>query len=209
MQFAWLCTPLSFALAALCLLPLSPRPALAPLVKNASPCWPAAFLLFFCIFARSFGGYAVPFSWNSTALTAVALSFFVAGGKALGGFCCGRWGAGRLSLLSIPLAALLTAFCPQLPLPALLGQLLLNLSMPVTLFLMDQALPGSPGFSFGLAASALIPGLLCAQMLPASLHGRTALTLVVAAVNLGCILLALGLLRRGSRSIPPCERSRI
>ena len=39
-----------------------------------------------------------------------------------------------------------------------MGQFLLNLTMPVTLWLLYLAMPDSPGFAFGLAASALWPG---------------------------------------------------
>lgn len=199
-QFPALCTALALLLAALCLLPLrAAAPPRRP-QRDAPACWPAAGLLLLCVFARSFGGFALPFSWNTTVCTALLLALCTAGGKALGGFLCDWRGPRVLSLLSIPLAALLTALCPGRPLPALLGQLLLNLSMPVTLLLLDRALPGSPGFSFGLAASALLPGMFCAQLLPASQGGRALLALAVAAVNLASILWALALLRRKPRA---------
>lgn len=46
-----------------------------------------------------------------------------------------------------------------------MGQFLLNLTMPVTLWLLYLAMPDSPGFAFGLAASALWPGTLVGRMM--------------------------------------------
>ena len=40
--------------------------------------------------------------------------------------------------------------------------------MPVTLWLMYRALPDQPGFSFGLAASALWPGTILGKLLEQS-----------------------------------------
>ena len=51
---------------------------------------------------------------------------------------------------------------------SLLGQLLLNLTMPVTLWLLYRWMPDSPGFAFGLAASALWPGTIAGQMISLS-----------------------------------------
>ena len=48
--------------------------------------------------------------------------------------------------------------------PSLLGQFLLNLTMPVTLWLLYRAMPGEPGFAFGLAASALWPGTIAGML---------------------------------------------
>lgn len=73
---------------------------------------------------------------------------------------CDALGAPKTALFTIPLAAALTALCQGYMLPSMAGQLLLNLTMPVTLWLIWRALPGEPGFAFGLAASALWPGTL-------------------------------------------------
>jgi MFS family permease len=85
---------------------------------------------------------------------------FVFVGKAAGGFICDRLGAKKSALLSLPFAALLIAFCSAWMLPSLVGQFLLNLSMPVTLWLIYRAMPDAPGLAFGLAASALWPGTI-------------------------------------------------
>ena len=77
---------------------------------------------------------------------------------------CDRIGPSKTALWSLIPAAILVAFCSQHMLPSVAGQFLLNLSMPVTLFLLYRAMPDSPGFAFGLAASALWPGTIVGQL---------------------------------------------
>jgi FSR family fosmidomycin resistance protein-like MFS transporter len=96
------------------------------------------------------------------------MTLFVFGGKFLGGFVCDRLGAGKTALLSLPLAAALVAFGSNWMAPSLLGQLLLNLTMPVTLLLIYRILPEHPAFGFGLAASVLWPGAIAASYIKLS-----------------------------------------
>ncbi len=124
----------------------------------------AVVLLTFAVAVRAVGGSAVSFPWKSGAAMAILMTAFVFAGKCAGGFVCDKLGAVKMSWVSIPLSALLIAFFADYMLPSLLGQLLLNLSMPVTLYLMYRAMPESPGFAFGLAASALWPGTIAGQL---------------------------------------------
>lgn len=125
----------------------------------------AIILLTAAVAVRAVGGTAVSFPWKSGAGLAILMTAFVFAGKTAGGFVCDKFGAKKMSWVSIPLSAILIAFCSGYMLPSLLGQFLLNLSMPVTLYLMYKALPDSPGFAFGLAASALWPGTIAGQLL--------------------------------------------
>ena len=111
-------------------------------------------------------------------------------GKSLGGYACDRLGPTRTALASVPAAALLTAFCAAWAAPALAGQLLLNLSMPVTLWLIYRAMPDSPGFAFGLAASALWPGTVAGMLINLSGAWNRALILVSFAAGLAAIIYA-------------------
>jgi hypothetical protein len=115
---------------------------------------------FAAVAARAVGGSAVSFPWKTGPALALAMVGFVFAGKAAGGYLCDRLGAKRTALLSLPAAAVLIAFCSAWMLPALAGQFLLNLTMPVTLWLIYRAMPDSPGLAFGLAASALWPGAI-------------------------------------------------
>ena len=109
---------------------------------------------------RAMGGTAVDFPWKKGAQMALLMAAFVFLGKLLGGFFCDRVGVRLSAVVSIVPAAVLTAFFAEYMAPSLAGQLLLNLSMPLTLYLMYRELPNDPGFAFGLAAAALWPGTL-------------------------------------------------
>ncbi len=122
-------------------------------------------LLALAVSVRAVGGSAVSFPWKSGAAMTLLTALCVFAGKAAGGFVCDRLGARRTALLSILPAAVLIAFCPAWAAPSLLGQFALNLTMPVTLWLLYRAMPDAPAFAFGLAASALWPGTLAGQLM--------------------------------------------
>ena len=142
-------------------------------------------LLTAAVAVRAVGGSAAEFTWKQGAAASLLLTLFVFLGKGLGGFAADRFGAGRMSGVSIPLAALLTAFLAFSMPASLAGQFLLNLSMPVTLFLLHRMLPKDPGLAFGLAASALWPGTIAGMLI--KLTGAAAKLLIIA-----CFLLSLG-----------------
>ena len=139
---------------------------------------------------RAIGGCAADFPWKTGAGLSFLTAIFVFAGKSLGGYACDRLGPTRTALASVPAAALLTAFCAAWAAPALAGQLLLNLSMPVTLWLIYRAMPDSPGFAFGLAASALWPGTVAGMLINLSGAWNRALILVSFAAGLAAIIYA-------------------
>ena len=109
-------------------------------------------LLTLAVAVRAVGGSAVSFPWKTGSVMALVMTLCVFAGKTAGGFLCDRLGARKTALISIVPAAVLIAFCSAWAAPALAGQLLLNLTMPVTLWLLYRAMPDSPGFAFGLGA---------------------------------------------------------
>lgn len=145
-------------------------------------------LLLLAVAARAIGGTAAFFPWQTTAVATAAAVLCVFAGKAAGGWVCDRLGPRSAALLSLPAAALLIAFCGgNMPL-SLLGQLLLNLSMPVTLWLLYREMPDAPGFSFGLAASVLWPAQLSGQLIAAADGMRWLWILLSFALGLFAIL---------------------
>lgn len=168
-RFGWLLAGLMVLCAAAIALtqqePVAPAPPPPP--DYRFPLLPIV-LLTLAVAVRALGGVAVSFPWKQTALHAFLLTGFVFLGKAAGGFICDRLGAVKTAWLTVPLAAILIAFfSSSMPL-SLLGQLLLNLTMPVTLWLLYQITPDAPCFAFGLAASALWPGTIAGQMVSLS-----------------------------------------
>lgn len=129
------------------------------------PFW-VPLVLLLAVAVRSFGGFAVAAPWKTAplhSLLAVAAVFL---GKTAGGFLADRFGIRKAALISLPVAAVLLGFFGGYMIPSLLGQLLLNLTMPVTLWLIYRGMPDAPGLSFGLAAASLWPGALAAKAIP-------------------------------------------
>ncbi len=125
----------------------------------------AVVMLTAAVAVRAYGGSIAAFPWKSGALETMLLTCAVFTGKAAGGLVSDRIGPRRAAALTIPPAALFTAFAAALMLPSLAGQLLLNISMPITLWLLYKHMPDKPATAFGLAAAALWPGTLAGSYL--------------------------------------------
>lgn len=153
-------------LCALLVLPLSRSASVMDLKNEASDVsLLIPILLTLAVAVRAVGGSAVHFPWKTGSAAALVMTGCVFAGKTAGGFLCDRIGARKSAWVSIVPAALLIAFCSRWAAPALLGQFALNLTMPVTLWLLYQAMPDAPGFAFGLAASALWPGTIAGGLM--------------------------------------------
>ena len=140
-------------------------------------------LLTLSVAVRAIGGTAVRFVWNTTSGMAMLLALFVFAGKSAGGFVCDRVGVRSTAMISLIPAAVLIVFFSERMLTSLVGQFLLNLTMPVTLWLLYRAMPDSPGFAFGLAASALWPGTLVGRMM----NGQASWLFVLISFSFGLI----------------------
>ncbi len=147
-------------------------------------------LLTLAVAVRAIGGTCVSFPWKSGAALSIVMTVFIFAGKTLGGFVCDRLGAWKTALISMPLAGIFIAFFSSWMVPSLLGQLLVNLTMPVTLFLMYRAIPDSPGFAFGLAASALWPGTIAGNLIQLTGLWQSALIIACFVFGLFSILYA-------------------
>lgn len=157
-------------------------------------------LLTGAVAVRAIGGSVVSFPWKTGTKEALLLTLFVFLGKSLGGFFVDRAGERRTALISLPLCAVcIVFFTASMPL-SLLGQLLLNLTMPVTLWLLFRIMPESPGTAFGLAASALWPGTLMGALIPLTGPAAGALTLLCISFALYAILFSV---KEAERTEPP------
>lgn len=162
---------------------------------KTDPLLPVAFLTV-AVAVRAIGGSAVEFTWKTGAAASLLLTLFVFLGKALGGFICDKFGVVKPAIASIAVAAVLTAFFAwSMPL-SLIGQLLINLSMPVTLWLMYRHIPQYPGLAFGLAASALWPGTLFGGLIKLTGPLQSLLIIVCFLLGLGAIIYSEKVLRK-------------
>ncbi|MCF0150121.1 MAG: hypothetical protein HUJ80_01765 [Firmicutes bacterium] len=141
------------------------QPLQKPSQKAQAPTVLPVALLLASVAVRAIGGSAVSFSWKAGPQQALILAFFVFAGKFLGGFLCDRLGPAKTAWLSILPAAFLTAFFQSRMVLSLAGQWLLNLTMPVTLYLLARLLESRPAAAFGIAAAALWPGTLAGQLI--------------------------------------------
>lgn len=91
-------------------------------------------------------------------LFVITLGIFM--GKVFGGILCDRWGIKNVVLISTVFVMGLFMFSFYNPYLWTMVQIIVNLSMPITLYLMYKSMPRNPAFSFGLAASCLVFGLV-------------------------------------------------
>ena len=120
---------------------------------------PAIVLFFLVVCLRSYVGLALDFPWKSSGYWGVALICAVVFGKTLGGFTADSYGLRRTASVSLCMAALCFLF-PDIPLVGVASVLLLNMTMPLTLWAMAKIMPGAKGFSFGLLTFGLFLGFL-------------------------------------------------
>ena len=174
---------------------VSENESTAEKASKSDPILPVVFLTA-AVAVRAIGGSAAEFTWKTSAAASLLLTLFVFLGKILGGFVCDRLGVERPAVVTIALAAVLTAFFAwSMPL-SLISQLLINLSMPVTLWLMYRHISQYPGLAFGLAASALWPGTLIGGLIKLTGPLQWALVVVCFALGLGAIIFSYRKLRK-------------
>ncbi len=112
------------------------------------------------VVTRSIIGFSIIFPWKSQLILTFILIFGIALGKAMGGILGDKFGWKKIGtsglLLSIPLIYLGYSN----PLFGIIGLFLFNFTMPLTLTLISNVLPGRPGTAFGLTCVALLFGAL-------------------------------------------------
>ena len=120
------------------------------------------YIILSCIFAsiaiRGLVGFMLTYPWKSNIFLLIAFTLAVALGKALGGILGDLFGWTRITVVGLVLAAPLLILGLNRPYLAIFGVLLFNLTMPVTLTVIANMLPGRAGFAFGLTTLALIIG---------------------------------------------------
>ncbi len=154
-------------------------------------------ILFAVVALRSFIGGGVVFPWKSDPALLWALTAAVVAGKAAGGVLADRFGRAAIGVGALVLSVPLLMAGPSWALGGIAGMLLFNMTMPVTLVAMADAMPARPGFAFGLTCLALILGGM-----PTALHLSGGLGVVASGtgVLVSAALLWMGL--HGDRPVP-------
>ncbi len=177
---------LALSLLALILLNLDLPPKVLPKSSKSIQGW-IAFLLCLCIAIRSFMGFMPLTQFEKTPLILWMITFGVFMGKSLGGILCDKWGIQKVVCISTAFVLVLFLFSFRNPYLWTIVQMIVNLSMPITLYLMYKSMPKLPAFSFGLAASFLVVGLL-ATFLFKGITVPPACFLILFVINSGVIL---------------------
>ena len=119
-----------------------------------------AALLCLCVVIRSFMGFMPLTTFTKAPWIIVMITLCVFLGKSLGGILCDRFGIRKTVIVSTIFVLGLFLLSFNNPYLWSIVQVIVNLSMPITLYLMYKSMPKYPAFSFGLAAACLVFGLL-------------------------------------------------
>lgn len=148
----------------------------APPYETEADILPLA-LLAFAVFVRGFGGSALPAGYELSPLYILLAALAAALGKAAGGFLADIAGV-RAVAICLPVAACLLAFGANWPAVYLMGLVLFNTSMPVTLWLSFAALPRLRNTAFGVMACFLMLGSVLAMAVSVPMWVSFALVLL-------------------------------
>lgn len=171
--YFWL---LGFLLLAICVGFLSKWPEnlpvkeniVKPVIKRSGIIY-SSILISAVIVVRSFIGSNIIFSWKTDIILLWVLTLVIAAGKALGGMTADKYGWFKTGALGLLLSIPGIIFFADTAWAGLVGILLFNLTMPITVFLLYRLMSGRPAFSFGLSCLALYLGFIPAYFLPAGL----------------------------------------
>jgi len=118
------------------------------------------FIIMIPIIVRSVIGLSVEFPWKENQFLFLLLIAAIALGKAFGGILADKYGLIKIGVGGLLVSAPFLAFFPSIPVFGILGILIFNFTMPVTLIAILSVIPKYKGLSFGLASTALFIGSL-------------------------------------------------
>jgi len=131
------------------------------------------FLVLLSIAIRSLIGMMLVFPWKTDINLLIILTLAVVLGKGFGGVLADKFGWIRIAVGALILSIPFLVFGANIPYLSIIGMFLFNITMPITLVVISNTLPGRPGFAFGLTCLALILGALPAfSGLKQFLNGR-------------------------------------
>ncbi len=155
-EVGFLLLPAAVLMAAL-LLPIRSPDSISTVPSQKLPI-PLLLCCFAVVVLRSHVGMAVAFPWKMGPLAFAAVLAVVLG-KMAGGILSARFGARRVTVLSLTVAAVGYAF-GSIPFFGLLALLCFNMTMPLTLYALWRRFPAYPGSCFGALTLALFLGFL-------------------------------------------------
>jgi len=117
-------------------------------------------LILVSVAIRSLVSGTISFPWKADFSLLLCLTTATVLGKSLGGIVADKFGWMKTAIISLVISLPLLSFGANLPILALLGIFLFNFTMPITLVIISNILPGRPSLAFGIASTALVLGAL-------------------------------------------------
>ena len=114
--------------------------------------------LFITIVLRSYIGFAIKYDWKSNLVLSILFVFGVVFGKMFGGILGDKFGLKKVATISLVASAFCLGFASNIPILGIIGILLFNMTMPITLIMASNILPNNKGLAFGLTTLALFVG---------------------------------------------------
>lgn len=125
-------------------------------------------LMVVVVFIRSFLGKIIHFDFEMTLTLIVLFPCFGALGKLIGGFIRDKFGSLLTVIVSMAGCMIILIFFAGSIVLMLLGMLLINISMPISLYELNRLNQDNEGFNFGLLAAVLFPGVFLGIIYPYS-----------------------------------------
>ena len=105
---------------------------------------------------------------------AVASAF----GKFIGGVLKDIFGSFKVILVSLTLCGIILLLFDNIIILMIIGTILINISMPITLFELNKLNPNHEGLNFGLLAAVLFPGVALGLIYPYEIISYTILVII-------------------------------
>ncbi len=147
--------------------------------------WLVLGLALLSVVIRSFGGTAIPMEWKTTMKLGLVSGGAAFLGKFLGGFAADIFGARRTGIITLLVSLPLLVFGSGNMIISVIGIVLFNMTMPITLGICAEKLPKNPGLAFGLTTAALLLGAVPSFF--AVISGKTFLLVPAVLVSAACI----------------------
>ncbi len=130
-----------------------------PKVYTASPFRYIIILALMSVGIRALVGGFLSFEWKSSLTWLILLTIGIILGKGLGGYLADKFGWMKIGVGSLVVSIPLLLLGGNFAVMGIIGMMLFNMIMPITLVLLSNSLPGQPGLAFGLNCIALIVGV--------------------------------------------------
>jgi len=116
--------------------------------------------LLITISIRSLYGLSAVFVWKAGNFWLFTLTTAIVLGKGLGGLIADKLGWQKTAIIALAISAPLLAFFPSQPFLAITGAFFFQMTMPITLTVISNMMPGKSATAFGLTVFALAVGTL-------------------------------------------------